>query len=205
MTWTIAITIIFTLPVLLAFALFLIVYFAESRREKQLIKDYQMQIDKGAAALKDMRIVYETPAPKPKQTAKPADPIPEPDDKKKSINFFFFFFFFWDNYNQGCSYFQYPGLRSVVVDTYKFQLGHMRMGYSHTDNEKRQTSYTVICDTSSIWTEITCYHQKWYRDMLWEPTPRYFSIWEPEIPIVLKCLLPATTIQDDVEKLLLLL
>ena len=65
---------------------FLIVYFAELRREKQLIKDYQMQIDKGAAALKDMRIVYETPAPKPKQTAKPADPIPEPDDKKKSIN-----------------------------------------------------------------------------------------------------------------------
>lgn len=86
MTWTIAITIIFTLPVLLAFALFLIVYLAELRREKQLIKDYQMQIDKGAAALKDMRIVYETPAPKPKQTAKPADPIPEPDDKKKSIN-----------------------------------------------------------------------------------------------------------------------
>lgn len=83
MSWMFAITVIFTLPVILAFALFLIVYFAELAREKRILKDYQDQIDKGAAALKDMRLVYDQPITPAKQKAKPADPPPSADDPKK--------------------------------------------------------------------------------------------------------------------------
>lgn len=85
MTWMLAITIIATMPFILAFALFLTIYFSELAREKRILKDYQDQIDKGAAAIKDMRLVYEAPVAKPK-TSKPADPIPDPDKGKKAIN-----------------------------------------------------------------------------------------------------------------------